>query len=44
MIIAAGQGATAAQSIDRELFMDSLRRHELPRFGSTGLVSSGMGN
>jgi thioredoxin reductase (NADPH) len=32
MIIAAGQGATAAQAIDRDLFDESLRRHELPRF------------
>ena len=42
MIIAAGQGATAAQAIDRDLFTESLRRHDLPRFG-TGLVSSGIG-
>lgn len=33
MIIAAGQGATAAQSINRGLFDESLRRHALPRFG-----------
>lgn len=33
MIIAAGQGATAAQSINRDLFEDSLRRHALPCFG-----------
>ena len=32
MIIAAGQGATAAQAINRDLFEDSLRRHMLPRF------------
>ena len=31
MIIAAGQGATAAQAIDRDLFDESLRRHKLPR-------------
>jgi thioredoxin reductase (NADPH) len=31
MIIAAGQGATAAQAIDRDLFDESLRRHRLPR-------------
>jgi thioredoxin reductase (NADPH) len=43
MIIAAGQGATAAQAIDRDLFTESLRRHELPRF-STGVVSGVMGN
>ena len=33
MIIAAGQGATAAQSINRDLFEDSLRRHALPSCG-----------
>jgi thioredoxin reductase (NADPH) len=33
MIIAAGQGATAAQAIDRDLFEQSLRRHCLPRMG-----------
>lgn len=33
MIIAAGQGATAAQAINRDLFEESLRRHTLPRFG-----------
>lgn len=32
MIIAAGQGATAAQAINRDLFEESLRRHTLPRF------------
>jgi thioredoxin reductase (NADPH) len=31
MIIAAGQGATAAQAIDRDLFDESHRRHRLPR-------------
>ena len=36
MIIAAGQGATAAQAINRDLFEDSLRRHTLPRFSSAG--------
>jgi thioredoxin reductase (NADPH) len=30
MIIAAGQGVTAAQAINRDLFKDSLRRHALP--------------
>ncbi len=30
MIVAAGQGAIAAQSINRDLFEDSLRRHALP--------------
>jgi hypothetical protein len=33
MIIAAGQGAIAAQAINRDLFEDSLRRHTLPRCG-----------
>jgi thioredoxin reductase (NADPH) len=33
LIIAAGQGATAAQAIDRDLFAETLRRHDLPRFG-----------
>jgi thioredoxin reductase (NADPH) len=33
MIIAAGQGAIAAQAINRDLFEESLRRHTLPRFG-----------
>jgi thioredoxin reductase (NADPH) len=33
MIIAAGQGAIAAQAINRDLFEESLRRHRLPRFG-----------
>jgi thioredoxin reductase (NADPH) len=31
MIIAAGQGAIAAQAINRDLFEDSLKRHALPR-------------
>lgn len=34
MIIAAGQGATAAQAIDRDLFDESLQRHRLPRMGT----------
>jgi thioredoxin reductase (NADPH) len=33
MIIAAGQGAIAAQAINRDLFEESLRRHALPSFG-----------
>jgi thioredoxin reductase (NADPH) len=33
MIIAAGQGATAAQAIDHDLFYESLRRRMLPRTG-----------
>ena len=32
MIIAAGQGATAAQAINRDLFEESLRTHNLRRF------------
>ncbi len=37
MIIAAGQGATAAQSINRDLFEESLRTHHLRRFRETQL-------
>ncbi|MBA3612120.1 MAG: NAD(P)/FAD-dependent oxidoreductase [Nitrospirales bacterium] len=33
MVIAAGQGATAAQAINRDLFDESLRQHALPRKG-----------
>jgi thioredoxin reductase (NADPH) len=33
MIIAAGQGATAGQAINRDLFEESLRNHTLPCFG-----------
>ena len=33
MIIAAGQGATAGQAINRDLFEESLGRHTLPCFG-----------
>ena len=36
MIIAAGQGATAAQAIDQDLFEESLRSHRLPRASNTG--------
>jgi thioredoxin reductase (NADPH) len=32
MIIAAGQGATAAQAINRDLFEESLKNHSLRRF------------
>ena len=32
MIIAAGQGATAAQAVNRDLFEESLANHELRRF------------
>jgi thioredoxin reductase (NADPH) len=34
MIIAAGQGATAAQAINRDLFEEHLSRHALPRFSA----------
>lgn len=37
MIIAAGQGATAAQAINRDLFEESLRTHALRRFRSLQL-------
>ncbi len=33
LIIAAGQGATAAQAINRDLFEESLRAHRLPCYG-----------
>jgi thioredoxin reductase (NADPH) len=39
MIIAAGQGATAAQAIDRDLFDESLRRHALPRGEEQGALN-----
>lgn len=32
MIIAAGEGAAAAQSINRDLFEESLKNHSLRRF------------
>jgi thioredoxin reductase (NADPH) len=35
MIIAAGQGAIAGQTINRDLFEDSLERHALPRYEHT---------
>jgi thioredoxin reductase (NADPH) len=43
MIIAAGQGATAAQAINRDLFEESLREHRLPCFGQAvhGAVDEG---
>ena len=46
MIIAAGQGATAAQAINRDLFEQSLRTHSLPvyqegaKFGVRGSTQS----
>jgi hypothetical protein len=40
MIIAAGQGAAAAQAINRDLFMEGLRTHTLRRWqGSKETVS-----
>ena len=33
MIVAAGQGAIAAQAMNRDLFEDSLKKHALPCFG-----------
>jgi thioredoxin reductase (NADPH) len=38
MIIAAGQGATAAQAINRDLFEESLQNHQLRRFREKQLV------
>ena len=38
MIIAAGQGATAAQSINRDLFEESLQTHSLRRFREVQLA------
>jgi hypothetical protein len=35
MIIAAGQGATAAQAIDHDLFDERLGSRRLPRMGRT---------
>jgi len=40
MIIAAGQGATAAQAINRDLFEESLRTHSLPVYCEEGRGSS----
>jgi thioredoxin reductase (NADPH) len=42
MIIAAGQGATAGQAINRDLFKEDLRRHALPRAGSGARRSEGV--
>ena len=38
MIIAAGQGAAAAQAINQDLFQESLRTHSLRRFRETQLT------
>jgi len=40
MIIAAGQGATAAQAINRELFLESIERGALKRFRASQLIST----
>jgi thioredoxin reductase (NADPH) len=40
MIIAAGQGATAGQAINRDLFQEDLRRHALPRTGQEKPVAA----
>jgi thioredoxin reductase (NADPH) len=41
LIIAAGQGAIAAQAINRDLFEESLRRHRLPCFGQPAHARTG---
>jgi thioredoxin reductase (NADPH) len=41
MIIAAGQGATAAQAIDHDLFAERLRQRRLPRIETTGAEFQG---
>jgi thioredoxin reductase (NADPH) len=43
MIIAAGQGAIAAQVINRDLFEESLKRHTLPCFGEPAHVRTSAG-
>jgi thioredoxin reductase (NADPH) len=42
MIIAAGQGATAGQAINRDLFEEHLARHALPRFASEQRAGAGL--
>ncbi|HSF70310.1 MAG TPA: NAD(P)/FAD-dependent oxidoreductase [Nitrospira sp.] len=42
MIIAAGQGATAAQAIDRDLFEESLQQHNLPCLGRGAQVQGAL--
>lgn len=44
MIIAAGQGATAAQAIDHDLFHESLHQHRLPRVAMTDNEVQGLLN
>ena len=41
MIIAAGQGAAAAQAINRDLFEESLKNHSLRRFRDVQLEEGG---
>ena len=41
MIIAAGQGATAGQAINRDLFEESLRTNRLPRVRESGAIAKG---
>ena len=40
MIIAAGQGATAGQAINRDLFEESLRTNRLPRFDESARTAA----
>lgn len=42
MIIAAGQGATAGQAINRDLFEEHLARHALPRFAPEQRAGAGL--
>ena len=39
MIIAAGQGAAAAQAINRDLFEESIKNHSLRRFRARQLAT-----
>jgi thioredoxin reductase (NADPH) len=41
MIIAAGQGAAAAQAINRDLFEETIANHSLRRFRATQLEEGG---
>jgi pyruvate/2-oxoglutarate dehydrogenase complex dihydrolipoamide dehydrogenase (E3) component len=43
MIIAAGEGAKAAQAINRDLFNESLARHTLKRFRKEQLANTKRG-
>ena len=40
MVIAAGQGATAAQAVNRDLFTEHLLHHRLPRFDASAHETS----